>query len=59
MLCPKCNSIKVVCVDSRPKPFGTQRRKKCNDCGYKFHTVEVAMNNIGILRCEACPWSVK
>ena len=56
MQCPMCNSYQVVCVDSRPIQFRVHRRRKCNDCGRIFHTIEFAMNDMGIMPCEACPW---
>lgn len=42
--CPKC-TLKVKCVDSRPKVDGTvQRRFRCESCGCKFSSVEVIIS---------------
>lgn len=41
MRCPECGSWGVYCVDSRLT--GDQerwRRRRCRDCGHRFHTVE-------------------
>lgn len=41
MLCPKCRSVQLRCVDSRPVKDTVKRRRHCLKCGYRFSTVEV------------------
>lgn len=41
MNCPKCNSMQVVIVDTRPNPETVWRRRECLDCGFRFNTKEV------------------
>lgn len=43
MLCPKCLSDNVIIQDSKLK-YGSRyrwRRRKCNDCGNQWHTIEI------------------
>ena len=42
MTCPKCKSPRVATIDTRSKPFGTQRRRQCTDCGQRFSTAEIS-----------------
>ena len=57
MNCPKCGSYQVGVIDTKPKPSGIRRRRKCQDCGYRFTTMEVNMEWLIEKRCEACPWN--
>lgn len=43
MVCPKCNGGSTVCKNSRYKEGTVYRRRMCQDCGWKFSTVEVSM----------------
>lgn len=44
MNCPNCNSNHLIVADSRNKEFGIQRRRECLDCGVRFNTVEINMD---------------
>lgn len=41
MLCPKCNSDNLTCIDSRPSGGVTRRRRMCLECRYRFSTIEI------------------
>lgn len=41
MLCPKCKSNKLTCIDSRPSGDTTRRRRQCLDCKVRFSTMEI------------------
>ena len=41
MLCPKCKSENVTCIDSRPSGDSTRRRRMCLACKYRFSTMEI------------------
>lgn len=43
MVCPKCNSNNVMTIDSRRHEQTTRRRKLCADCGERWSTLEVSM----------------
>ncbi len=40
MHCPKCGSTKTRVTDSRETTNAIRRRRKCEDCGYRFTTYE-------------------
>ena len=40
LLCPVCGG-KTEVTDSRSDCESVKRKRKCFDCGYKFHTVEI------------------
>ena len=42
MLCPRCKSNQITCIDSRPSGDTTRRRRMCLDCKVRFSTIEVA-----------------
>ena len=44
MNCPMCKSENLYTVDSRQQNFGVQRRKKCADCGHRFTTAEIPLD---------------
>lgn len=45
MKCSKCGSVNVQCVDSRQTPNNlTRRRRWCEDCGHRFSTVEIPVD---------------
>ena len=46
MTCPKCKSAQVYVCDSRQCENGTRRRRKCMDCGYRYSTVEISMEEL-------------
>ena len=39
--CPKCNSNNDKVLDTRIKLGFRVRSKKCNDCGYRWRTIEI------------------
>lgn len=41
MNCPKCKSERISVIDSRPATDLVRRRRKCDDCGARFSTVEI------------------
>lgn len=41
MRCPKCKSVNVYVVDSRPKDGTTWRRRECSGCNHRFNTMEI------------------
>ena len=41
MLCPRCKSDVLSCIDSRPSGDTTRRRRMCLDCKVRFSTIEV------------------
>lgn len=41
MICPKCKSDQLHCVDSRPAPDSVRRRRECPNCGHRFSTIEI------------------
>ena len=42
MMCPKCGSVHSEVIDSRLSPNNsTRRRRWCKDCGIRFSTVEI------------------
>lgn len=40
MLCPKCHKPESKVLDSRPGKSSIRRRRQCENCGYRFSTVE-------------------
>lgn len=46
MLCPKCNSSMLSCIDSRPISDTTRRRKECLKCKHRFSTYEYKAERI-------------
>lgn len=41
MICPKCKSNETIIVDSRAYENTTRRRRSCNECGERWSTIEV------------------
>ena len=41
MVCPRCKSNQITCIDSRPSGDTTRRRRMCLDCKVRFTTMEV------------------
>lgn len=59
MRCTKCGSYNLRCIDSREStthPGRRHRRHKCQDCGHRFTTIEIALeeyeNLCGLRKCE-------
>ncbi len=46
MECLICNNSTLV-TDSRPVETGRFRRRTCSKCGYRFTTVEIALEDMG------------
>lgn len=43
--CPSCRSGRTAVVDSRPRESGfIRRRRTCDDCHFKFSTIEVPLD---------------
>lgn len=38
--CPSCGKRKLLTVDTRPTRGGIRRRKQCNQCRFRFSTIE-------------------
>ena len=45
MQCPKCNAYGLACSDSRPYNETIRRRRRCMNCGYRFSTVEISVED--------------
>ena len=45
MQCPKCNAYGLACSDSRPYNETIRRRRRCLNCGYRFTTVEISVED--------------
>lgn len=45
MQCPKCNAYGLACSDSRPYNETIRRRRRCLNCGYRFSTVEISIED--------------
>lgn len=43
MVCPKCSGGSTICKDSRYKDGTVYRRRMCQDCGWRFTTIEVSL----------------
>lgn len=50
--CPSCGSTGIKVINSRPHPFGRERRRKCLGCGHRWSTIEVPMDLM--LNLERC-----
>ena len=46
MLCPKCNSSMLKCIDSRSSSQRTRRRHQCLKCGERFSTYEIGVERV-------------
>ena len=45
MQCPKCKAHGLACHDSRPYNETIRRRRRCLNCGYRFSTVEISIED--------------
>lgn len=59
MRCPECGSYNLGCKDTRESkthPGRRARRHKCQDCGHRFSTIEITLeeyeNLCGLRKCE-------
>ena len=43
MTCPVCGG-KTTVVDSRPSEDSVWRRRECQECSYRFNTIEIDMD---------------
>lgn len=46
MNCPKCNGYQNSCVDSRIRNGRIKRRRVCSECGHRYNTVEIVMEEL-------------
>jgi transcriptional repressor NrdR len=52
MLCPKCNSALLKCIDSRASGSRTRRRHQCIKCGERFSTYEIGVDRYEELKLK-------
>lgn len=45
LLCPKCQSLDLRTLETRPADGGVKRRRECETCGHRFSTLEMAKAN--------------
>lgn len=50
MQCPKCNGYGLACSDSRPHNETIRRRRRCLNCGYRFTTYEISVEDYSKLK---------
>lgn len=50
MNCPKCGHDVVSCIDSRPRNGTIYRRRKCMECGHRFSTLEISLDDMDRLK---------
>jgi transcriptional repressor NrdR len=48
-VCPKCDGDTGV-IDTRPYKDGVRRRRECQECGYRYSTVEYSVEYLDALR---------
>lgn len=53
MNCPQCDSYQVRTVDSRPYVTQVRRRRECADCGFRFNTIEIPLDEYKRLKQAA------
>ena len=49
MMCPECGGGNVYVVDSREKETYKRRRYKCTDCGHRWNTAEIPLEELELL----------
>lgn len=56
MKCPKCGSYSTGVYDTRLRQNDTARwrRHKCDDCGYRWSTMEMSGTKWKLVRCSEC-----
>lgn len=50
MICPECKSKNVYVHDSRQNDENTRRRRWCTECGYRFTTLEISLEELQRLK---------
>lgn len=45
-MCPMCGKAQSEVIDTRDKPYGTYRRRRCVQCGYRFNSIEIQENEL-------------
>ena len=50
MLCTKCNTELLKCIDSRSSGARTRRRHLCIKCGHRFSTLEISVDDFTELK---------
>lgn len=50
MQCPKCANTLASCIDSRQKNDTIYRRRKCMECGFRYSTMEITLDENNRLR---------
>lgn len=53
MRCPICKSYQLRTVDSRPYDDQVRRRRECTDCGIRFNTIEIPLDEYKQYRAKA------
>lgn len=49
MICPQCGSRKrTKTFNTRPLEMGWWRRHRCHECGHRFTTVEVCVDDLNL-----------
>jgi transcriptional regulator NrdR family protein len=59
MRCPDCGSYNLGCIDTRESktyPGRRTRRHKCQDCGHRFSTIEIPVEEYQDLTTIAEKW---
>lgn len=59
MRCPKCGSENLRCMESRESisyPGRRRRRHKCQNCGARFSTIEITVEEYQELLAAAEKW---
>ena len=49
MKCPKCGSDQLGCIDSRKNNGAVRRRRVCQDCYYRFSTMEISVDQFNAM----------
>ena len=49
MICPKCGSNQLGCIDSRKNNGSVRRRRVCRDCYYRFSTMEISVDEFNAM----------
>lgn len=52
MICPKCKSDQLRCLDTRPRPESVRRRRECMVCGHRFSTIEISQKRFADLETK-------
>ena len=50
MICPKCGSSQIYCMDSRCQDGGVRRRKACRSCQHRFFTMEIPEDQFNAMK---------